>query len=56
LRAAGGSEPRTAPEELAPAEAGGHATANMDLGHFAETKRPRLPGRNPANTNNHLKT
>ena len=48
LRAAGVGEPRRAPEELAPAEAGGPATANMVLGPFAETKGPRLPGRNPA--------
>ena len=26
----------------------GHATATMVLGPFAETKGPRLPGRNPA--------
>ena len=26
----------------------GHTTANMVLGPFAETKGPRLPGRNPA--------
>ena len=26
----------------------GHVTANMVLGHFAETKGPRPPGRNPA--------
>jgi len=27
----------------------GHSRANMVLGPFAETKGPRLPGRNPAN-------
>jgi len=52
LRAAGVGEPRRAPEELAPAEAGGHATANMVLGPFAETKVAHPPGRNPATTHN----
>ncbi len=36
------------PEELAPAEAGGHATANVVLATFAETKVARPPGRNRA--------
>ena len=48
LCAAGVGEPRRGPEELAPAEAGGHATANMVLATFAETKVARLPGRNPS--------
>jgi hypothetical protein len=47
LRVAGVGEPRRAPEELAPAEAGGHATANMVLGPFAETKGPRRMGTKP---------
>ena len=38
LRAAEVGKGRRAPEELAPAEAGGHATATMVLGPFAETK------------------
>ena len=54
FRAAEVGNPRRAAEELAPAEAGGHATANMVLATFAETKVARLPGRNPANTKVHL--
>jgi len=50
-KAEGVGEPRRGPEELAPAEAGGHATANMVLATFAETKVARLPGRNPASPN-----
>ena len=41
LRAAGVGELRRVPEDLAPAEAGGHATANMVLGPFPETKGSR---------------
>ena len=53
LRTAGVGEPRRAPKELAPAEAGGHATANMVLGPFAETKGPRRLGAKPhCNFNN----
>ena len=48
LRTAGVGELRRAPEELAPAEAGGHATANMLLSPVAKPKWPRLPGRTPA--------
>jgi len=49
LRAAGVGELHRKPEELAPAEAGGHSTANMVLPTFAKTKVGRLPWRNPAN-------
>ena len=47
-KAEGVGEPRKAPEELAPAKAGGHATANMVLSPFAQPKVARPPGRNPA--------
>jgi hypothetical protein len=46
LRAAGVGERRRGPEELAPAEAGGHATTNVVLVTFVETNVARLPGRN----------
>ena len=47
VRTAGVGEPRKAPKELAPAEAGGCATANMVLSPFAETKGLRPTGRDP---------
>jgi len=47
LHAAGVGEPRRAPEELAPAEAGGQATATMVLATFAETKAARRSGAKP---------
>jgi len=56
LRRAQGSG--QAPRVCAPPESAnravdpkGHTTANMVLGPFAKTKRPRSPGRNPATHN-----
>ena len=43
------------PEELAPAEAGGHATTCMVLATFAEKKVARRPGRDQALPNAKIK-
>jgi len=47
-KAEGVGEPRRAPVELAPAEAGGHATAYMVLATFTETTVAWRPGRDQA--------